>query len=64
MFVIMYTNDGFMHASRVGIQVPKIEVRCEHFSVEGEVYVGSRALPTLVNASLNLIEVIDYATTL
>ncbi|KAL3536142.1 hypothetical protein ACH5RR_004603 [Cinchona calisaya] len=41
---------------RVGIQVPKIEVRYENFSVEGEVYMGSRALPTLINAPLNIVE--------
>ena len=42
---------------RVGIEIPKIEVRYEHVSVEGDVYVGSRALPTLLNVTLNTIEV-------
>ncbi|KAI3442852.1 uncharacterized protein J3R85_000545 [Psidium guajava] len=41
---------------RVGIEIPKIEVRYEHISVEGDVYVGSRALPTLLNATLNTTE--------
>ncbi|XP_061340266.1 ABC transporter G family member 39-like isoform X2 [Gastrolobium bilobum] len=41
---------------RVGIEVPKIEVRYENLSVEGDVYVGSRALPTLLNATLNIFE--------
>lgn len=41
---------------RVGIEIPKIEIRYEHLSVEGDVYVGSRALPTLLNATLNTIE--------
>ncbi|XP_030532381.1 pleiotropic drug resistance protein 2 [Rhodamnia argentea] len=41
---------------RVGIEIPKIEVRYEHLSVEGDVYVGSRALPSLLNATLNTIE--------
>ncbi|KAF3441700.1 hypothetical protein FNV43_RR15615 [Rhamnella rubrinervis] len=41
---------------RVGIKIPQIEVRYEHLSVEGDVYVGSRALPTLLNATLNTIE--------
>uniref|UniRef100_A0A5B7A802 Putative pleiotropic drug resistance protein 2-like n=1 Tax=Davidia involucrata TaxID=16924 RepID=A0A5B7A802_DAVIN len=41
---------------RVGIEIPKIEVRFDHLSVEGDVYVGSRALPTLFNATLNTIE--------
>ncbi|CDP15381.1 unnamed protein product [Coffea canephora] len=47
---------------RVGIQVPTIEVRYEHLSVEGEVHVGSRAIPTLLNAILNVIEVNHHAT--
>ena len=42
---------------RVGIEIPKIEVRYKDLSVEGDVYVGSRALPTLLNATLNTIEV-------
>ncbi|GKV37528.1 hypothetical protein SLEP1_g45550 [Rubroshorea leprosula] len=41
---------------RVGIEIPKIEVRYEHLSVEGDVYVGSRALPTVLNVTLNTIE--------
>lgn len=42
---------------RVGIEIPKIEVRYEHLSIEGDVYVGSRALPTLLNSTMNAIEV-------
>ncbi|XP_050235153.1 ABC transporter G family member 39-like [Mercurialis annua] len=42
--------------NRVGIEIPKIEVRYEHLSVEGDVRVGSRALPTLLNVILNSIE--------
>ncbi|XP_010244008.1 PREDICTED: pleiotropic drug resistance protein 2-like isoform X2 [Nelumbo nucifera] len=41
---------------RVEIEIPKIEVRFEHLSVEGDVYVGTRALPTLFNSTLNMIE--------
>ena len=51
-----------MHACRVGIQVPTLAVRYEHLSVEGEVHVGSRAIPTLLNAILNVIEVNHHAT--
>ncbi|KAL2509221.1 ABC transporter G family member 39 [Forsythia ovata] len=40
----------------VGIETPQIEIRYEHLSVEGDVYVGSRALPTLINSSMNAIE--------
>ncbi|KAK1576082.1 hypothetical protein Q3G72_010784 [Acer saccharum] len=41
---------------RVGIELPKIEVRFEHLNVEAEAYVGSRALPTFFNFSINIIE--------
>ncbi|KAL5756301.1 hypothetical protein ACOSP7_020727 [Xanthoceras sorbifolium] len=41
---------------RVGIKLPKIEVRFEHLNVEAEAYVGSRALPTFFNFSINIIE--------
>jgi hypothetical protein len=42
---------------RVGIDIPKIEVRFEDLSIEGDAYVGTRALPTLLNSTLNSIEV-------
>ncbi|GMN39375.1 hypothetical protein TIFTF001_008608 [Ficus carica] len=41
---------------RVGIETPKVEVRYENLWVEGDVYAGSRALPTLLNATMNTIE--------
>ncbi len=43
--------------TRVGIQLPTIEVRYENVCVEAECYVGDRALPTLVNAARNALEV-------
>ncbi|KAF3945771.1 hypothetical protein CMV_027886 [Castanea mollissima] len=43
---------------RVGIDIPKIEVRFEHLSIEGDAYIGARALPTLLNSSLNSIEAV------
>ncbi|RRT68774.1 hypothetical protein B296_00008491 [Ensete ventricosum] len=46
--------------NRVGLELPKIEVRYENVSVEAEVYVGSRALPTLWNATLNVLEVLSF----
>ncbi|XP_015901954.1 pleiotropic drug resistance protein 2 [Ziziphus jujuba] len=59
--VVEDDNEKFLRrlrdrTDRVGIEIPKIEVRYEHLSVEGDVYVGSRALPTLLNATLNTIE--------
>ncbi|KAL8091917.1 hypothetical protein AgCh_034255 [Apium graveolens] len=41
---------------RVGIDLPKIEVRFEHLNVDAKVYVGSRALPTFLNSVWNVLE--------
>ncbi|KAJ0075535.1 hypothetical protein Patl1_34365 [Pistacia atlantica] len=54
-------NEAFLYKlrdriDRVGIEVPKIEVRFEHLNIEAEAYVGSRALPSFVNFSINMIE--------
>ncbi|CAI9091307.1 OLC1v1026298C5 [Oldenlandia corymbosa var. corymbosa] len=59
--VVEEDNEKFLRrlrdrTDRVGIDIPKIEVRYEHLSIEGDAYVGSRALPTLLNASINTIE--------
>lgn len=43
-------------ACRVGIQLPTVEVRYEHLTVEAECYIGNRALPTLVNQARNIAE--------
>lgn len=45
---------------RVSIEIPKIEVRFENLSVEGDAYLGTRALPTLLNSTMNAIEVFPY----
>lgn len=54
-------NDKFLHRlrdriDRVSIEIPKIEVRFENFSVEGDAYLGTRALPTLLNSTMNAVE--------
>ncbi|KAH7553400.1 hypothetical protein JRO89_XS12G0007500 [Xanthoceras sorbifolium] len=59
--VVEEDNEKFLRrlrdrTDRVGIEIPKIEVRYEHLSVEGDVHVGSRALPTLINVYMNAIE--------
>ncbi|XP_065867144.1 pleiotropic drug resistance protein 2-like isoform X1 [Euphorbia lathyris] len=59
--VVEQDNEKFLsrlrhRTDRVGIEIPKIEVRFENLDVEGEVQVGSRALPTLLNSVLNAIE--------
>ncbi|KAL9370561.1 hypothetical protein Peur_035701 [Populus x canadensis] len=41
---------------RVGMELPRIEIRFQNLSVEGEAYVGTRALPTLLNTTLNAVE--------
>ncbi|KAH7553398.1 hypothetical protein JRO89_XS12G0007300 [Xanthoceras sorbifolium] len=52
--VVEEDNEKFLRrlrdrTDRVGIEIPKIEVRYEHLSVEGDVHVACRALPTLIN---------------
>ncbi|KAJ9688543.1 hypothetical protein PVL29_014280 [Vitis rotundifolia] len=41
---------------RVSLDLPTIEVRFENLNVEAEAYVGSRALPTILNSFFNQIE--------
>ncbi|KAI6680129.1 hypothetical protein NL676_034010 [Syzygium grande] len=41
---------------RVGLDFPTIEVRFEHLNVEAEAYVGGRALPTIFNFCVNILE--------
>ncbi|GAB2245131.1 hypothetical protein Droror1_Dr00000624 [Drosera rotundifolia] len=41
---------------RVGIDIPKIEVRFEHLEVEAEAYVGSKALPSFLNFTTSIFE--------
>ncbi|KAK4279541.1 hypothetical protein QN277_011309 [Acacia crassicarpa] len=41
---------------RVSIEIPKIEVRFENLSIEGDAYLGTRALPTLLNSTMNAVE--------
>jgi len=43
---------------KVGIDMPKIEVRYEHLNVNADVYVGSRSLPTIPNFTLNMLEIV------
>jgi hypothetical protein len=52
--LLQYTTACF---NRVGIQLPKIEVRYDNLNVEAEAYVGSRGLPTLPNTYANVLEV-------
>ncbi|MCD7447230.1 Pleiotropic drug resistance protein 2 [Datura stramonium] len=59
--IVEEDNERFLlrlrdRTNRVGINIPKIEVRFEHLSIEGDAYDGSRALPTLWNATINFVE--------
>jgi len=42
---------------RVGIDLPTIEVRFEHLTVEADVNTGSRALPSFINFHIDIFEV-------
>ncbi|XP_058112196.1 pleiotropic drug resistance protein TUR2-like [Magnolia sinica] len=41
---------------QVGIESPTIEVRFEHLSIGAEAYIGNRALPTILNFTVNIVE--------
>ncbi|GER51865.1 pleiotropic drug resistance protein, partial [Striga asiatica] len=41
---------------RVGLDLPTIEVRFEHLNVDANAYVGGRALPTVFNFIVNILE--------
>lgn len=41
---------------RAGIQMPTVEVRFDDISVNTSVYVGSRALPSVINSYRNFVE--------
>ncbi|KAK7356955.1 hypothetical protein VNO80_16236 [Phaseolus coccineus] len=54
-------NERFLRSmreriDRVAIEIPKVEVRFENMFVEGDAFNGSRALPTLVNSTMNAME--------
>ena len=48
--------------SRVGIQLPTIEVKYENLTVDAKCVVGSRALPTLKNVTINILEVLKHSS--
>ncbi|KAI3766559.1 hypothetical protein L2E82_16623 [Cichorium intybus] len=43
---------------RVGISLPTVEVRFQNLTIEADCYVGDRALPSLPNATRNIVEAI------
>jgi hypothetical protein len=42
---------------RLGVGAAKVEVRFEELTVEADVRVGRRALPTLMNCAINAAQV-------
>ncbi|KAH6773057.1 pleiotropic drug resistance 6 [Perilla frutescens var. hirtella] len=59
--VVEDDNEKFLlrlrnRTDRVGIEIPKIEVRFQNLSIEGDAFVGKRALPTLLNSTINTLE--------
>ncbi|XP_078431904.1 pleiotropic drug resistance 1 [Wolffia australiana] len=42
--------------TKVGVVLPTVEVRFQGLTVEAECQIGTRALPTLANSALNLVE--------
>ncbi|AES81623.2 drug resistance transporter-like ABC domain protein [Medicago truncatula] len=54
-------NENFLlklkdRIDRVGVDIPTIEVRFENLKIETEVHAGKRALPTLTNYTLDMVE--------
>ncbi|OWM77713.1 ABC transporter G family member 29-like [Punica granatum] len=41
---------------KVGIRLPTVEVRLKNLTVQADCYIGSRALPTLLNVAQNIAE--------
>ncbi|KAL6202872.1 hypothetical protein ACLB2K_026576 [Fragaria x ananassa] len=59
--VIEEDNEKFLKKlrarnDRVGIDIPRVEVRFQNLKIEGDAFVGTRALPTLWNSTLNALE--------
>ncbi|KVH94078.1 hypothetical protein Ccrd_003864 [Cynara cardunculus var. scolymus] len=55
-FRSLFINFCVVCGKRVGLEVPKVEVRFEKLNVAADVLIGSRALPTLVNYTRDVIE--------
>ncbi|AES68067.2 drug resistance transporter-like ABC domain protein [Medicago truncatula] len=54
-------NEGFLlkvkeRVDRVGLDIPTIEVRYQNLKIDAEAFVGSRALPSFINAATNVVE--------
>ncbi|RDX89206.1 ABC transporter G family member 31, partial [Mucuna pruriens] len=54
----------FCDRDRVGLEVPKVEVRYKNLNVTANVQIGSRALPTLINYTRDGLENYAYSNQL
>ncbi|XP_078447762.1 pleiotropic drug resistance protein 2-like [Wolffia australiana] len=59
--VVQEENERLLHRMKkrmdsVGIEMPKIEIRFENMFVEADAFLGTRALPTLINFAVNAFE--------
>ncbi|KAL5709532.1 ABC transporter G member 39 [Ranunculus cassubicifolius] len=59
--VVEEDNEKFLRKLKqrmdhVGIDNPTIEVRFEHLNISAQAYIGGRALPTIFNVCVNLLE--------
>ncbi|XP_074286395.1 pleiotropic drug resistance protein 1-like isoform X3 [Silene latifolia] len=59
--VVAQDNELFLlklrhRLDRVAIDIPTVEVRFQNLCIDGEAYVGNRALPSIYNSVLNLLE--------
>ncbi|CBI36211.3 unnamed protein product, partial [Vitis vinifera] len=52
----LYSRLQLLLYQKVGIELPEIEVRYEHLTIDGEAYVGSRAFPSFFNFIFNQVE--------
>lgn len=50
--------------SRVGLELPMIEVRFENLKIQAEAHAGARALPTVPNYFINKLEVENHTSKL
>lgn len=54
LYLLLYL---FIGITRVGLELPKLEVRYENLTIKAKVHAGGRAIPTLWTAAINSIEV-------
>lgn len=56
-YIVVSLHEKILSHHRAGVDIPTIEVRFEHLNVQAQVHVGKRALHTITNYMLDLVEV-------